>query len=208
MERAQRASKVKPLSENTRLLSLSDCVFAFAMTLLVLGLQIPHPSDVSSAHLPAYVQHQFPSFFAWVLSFLVIGLFWLGHHRLFNTLRFHDDRLAFLNLLALLAIAFMPYPTALVGEYSASRFAAILYACSLLAASGFLTLIQLHVMRNQHMLHDDATPKMLRLGLYRSASIQVIAVISIAVALFDPGYALWCWFLAPPAHHLITRMAG
>ena len=167
------------------------------MTLLVLGLQIPKSSEVSVAQLPDYVLHQLPGFFVWVLSFMVIGMFWMGHHRLFDALRFHDDRVALLNLLALLAITFIPFPTSLVGDYSASRFATILYSCSLLVASGLITLIQLYVWRNRQFLQDQVTPDKLRLGMLRSGAVQAVGLLSIGVALVNPGAALWCWISDP-----------
>ena len=208
MDRRERSSADLDLSDNGRLLSLSDGVFAFAMTLLVLGLQIPKSSEVSVAQLPDYVLHQLPGFFVWVLSFMVIGMFWMGHHRLFDALRFHDDRVALLNLLALLAITFIPFPTSLVGDYSASRFATILYSCSLLVASGLITLIQLYVWRNRQFLQDQVTPDKLRLGMLRSGAVQAVGLLSIGVALVNPGAALWCWILILPAHQLLDRFAS
>ena len=112
--------------------AFSDGVFAIAITLLVLDFAI-HPPG-SPLH---QVLHIWPSFVAYLISFLTIGAAWLGHTALTDRLARTDSVLLRLNLLLLLAVTFLPFPTGLVGEAlrepSSERVFVTLYGCTLLA---------------------------------------------------------------------------
>ena len=115
-----------------RLEAFSDGVFAIAITLLVLDFAI-HPPG-SPLH---QVLHIWPSFVAYLISFLTIGAAWLGHTALTDRLARTDSVFLRLNLLLLLAVTFLPFPTGLVGEAlrepSSERVFVTLYGCTLLA---------------------------------------------------------------------------
>lgn len=99
-----------------RLVFFSDAVFAIAITLLVLEIKVPHlPSAASNADYWQALIDLIPSLFAFVLSFLVIGRFWMGHHERYAALDHFDARLLWPNTLYLMAIAFMPFATAFLG---------------------------------------------------------------------------------------------
>lgn len=98
--------------ETGRLEAFSDGVFAVAITLLVLGFQ-PPPKDVA---LQDWLLDQLPILFAFVTSFATIGVMWINHHRLFTHIKRVDSVLMALNLLLLLLIVFIPYPTELVAQ--------------------------------------------------------------------------------------------
>ena len=100
-----------------RLVFFSDAVFAIAVTLLVLDIHVPSLPHVISIEGSWNVFAELtPSYFAFVLSFLVIGRFWMGHHERFRSLRHFDARLMWPNMIYLLAIAFMPFATAFLGQ--------------------------------------------------------------------------------------------
>ena len=116
-----------------RLVFFSDAVFAIAITLLIIEIEIPDLQPGSSA---AESWHEFaglaPSFFAFVLSFLVIGRFWMGHHERFRSLRHFDRRLMWPNMLYLMAIAFMPFATAFLGRNLGHFLPALVYNLAML----------------------------------------------------------------------------
>jgi uncharacterized membrane protein len=97
-----------------RVEAFSDGVFAIAITLLIIEVHIPdaQPGDLLRALL-----EQWPSFAAYAVSFLVIGIIWVNHHAIFNHVERADGRLLFLNLLLLMSVAFIPFPTALLAHY-------------------------------------------------------------------------------------------
>jgi len=103
--------------ETARLEAFSDAVFAIAITILVLNLKVPHLEGASSAHLASALLKQWPSYFAFVLSFVTILIMWLNHHAQLQMVKRIDGRLMFSNGLLLLMVVAVPFPTALVSEY-------------------------------------------------------------------------------------------
>ncbi len=112
--------------ELERLVFFSDAVMAIAITLLVVELSIPAATeDVGDALLDRW-----PQMLSFVLSFLVIGIFWMAHHRIFRYVARIDQRLIWLNLLFLMCVAFLPFPTAVLGDHDDSQGAIVFYACA------------------------------------------------------------------------------
>lgn len=101
-------------SETSRIEAFSDGVFAIAITLLILDLHVPPPA---SGHLWSALARQWPTYIAFLISFAFIGIMWVNHHRLFNHIRRTDNALMFLNLLLLLGVTFVPFPTALLSAH-------------------------------------------------------------------------------------------
>jgi uncharacterized membrane protein len=99
--------------ETSRLETFADGVFAIAITLLVLEIRIPAPGE----DLREALFNQWPSFAAYVTSFLTIGVMWVSHHQMFTIIRRTTTTFLFLNVLFLLPVAFVPYPTALVAGH-------------------------------------------------------------------------------------------
>lgn len=108
-----------------RVEAFTDGVFAIIITLLVLELKVPHvelPVTVDS--LLEALAHLAPKFIAWVISFAIVGVIWVNHHRIFHSLKFIDHNFFWLNLNLLLWTSFIPFPTALVGDYLENSLAA------------------------------------------------------------------------------------
>ncbi|HEX9561922.1 MAG TPA: TMEM175 family protein [Candidatus Dormibacteraeota bacterium] len=98
----------------SRLEAFSDGVFAVAITLLVLQFTVP---EVASGKLLANLLGQWPQLVTYVASFLTVGVVWVNHHTIFRNLRAADRTIQFINLVLLLTVVLVPYPTALLGRY-------------------------------------------------------------------------------------------
>ncbi len=109
---------IKDEKETGRLEGFSDGVIAVAITLLVLALQ--PPPKTSNVDLLNYLWQQWPFFLAFITSFATVGVMWINHHRMFSYIKRIDSTLMSLNLLLLLFIVFIPFPTALVAQYLTS----------------------------------------------------------------------------------------
>lgn len=203
----EEARETGSIAKNDRILALSDGLFAFAMTLLVLGLQVPTRDKISPAQLPRYVLSLHSSFLVWVISFLVIGSFWLGHHRLFDLLEGHDQRLAWLNLLLLLSIAFLPFPTGLIGQYGDTRFAVVFYAGSLFFSASVFMLMTWDASHDRRLLRKEASDEAVRVGLVRGATMQCVCLISIFASFVSLTAAIWSWLLIPVAQRLAVTVS-
>ena len=142
-------------SETSRIEAFSDGVFAIAITLLILNVQVP---PTSAAHLGAALTRQWPTYIAYLISFAFIGIMWVNHHRLFNHIRRSDNGLMFLNLLLLLGVSVVPFPTALIAAhyYAPGRtLAAAVFNGTYVLIAIFFNILWRHIVRGE--LLDSAT---------------------------------------------------
>jgi len=113
--------QVEPEPAFGRVLAFSDGVFAFAITLMVLAIRAPRPTDPDAGSgLLTLLVDQWPAYLAFILSFFWVGLAWVNHRVIFSKLIRTDHTLIWINLLFLLLIAFLPIPTAVVGQWIGS----------------------------------------------------------------------------------------
>src|SRR5262245_64468630 len=98
------------LTSSARLEAFSDAIFAIAATLLVLDLAVPAREASPDGHLARELAHQWPAYFAYLVSFLVIGIIWVNHHTVFAKVRFVDRTVLFVNLALLLIVSALPFP--------------------------------------------------------------------------------------------------
>jgi uncharacterized membrane protein len=185
-----------------RLIMFSDAVFAIAMTLLVLDLRVPLiPSslstDATNSQLARDLANLAPAYFAYVLSFTVIAVYWRAHHRKFLAIERVDDGLVVLNLLFLLSVSFLPFPTSVLSRYGNTVVATVLYACSMTLVGALSGLITLWAGR-RHLNAPEVDVGHARFAGWRSMVVPIVFAVSIPVALADPKLARWMWLLIAP----------
>jgi uncharacterized membrane protein len=188
--------------EFDRVAFFSDAVFAIAMTLLVVGIGIPHvrPSEIGE-----HLSDKSTEIFSFFLSFLVIGLYWLAHHRFFSKLVAVDVRFMKINLVYLAAIAFMPFPTALVGTYGDGEAVVIvLYAVTLCVASLLDAILFWHA-QQAGLLRKRLSDRAFRNYLVAALAPAAVFAISIPIATVDAGLALLFWLVIFPAEYFIGK---
>jgi uncharacterized membrane protein len=170
--------------------AFSDGVFAIAITLLVLDLAIGADAadDLVSAILA-----EWPSYLAYVTSFLTIGAVWMVHSRITNALRAADGTLYRLNLLVLLIASFLPFPTRLVSEFiddeGPVRVAVVFYGLVLLALSLSMTVVARYAFEGRRLVKetiDDATVA----GVMAGGTSFAFYAIAIAVGIWQPTLAV------------------
>lgn len=113
-----------------RIVFFSDAVFAIAITLLVLEIKVPHMDSANEAELRTKLWHLLPKIAGFIVSFFIISLMWFEHHRIFRYIKNFDAGLIWRNLIFLLTISFIPFPTALSSENSWSKTAFVIYTLS------------------------------------------------------------------------------
>ena len=178
-----------------RIIFFSDAIFAIVMTLLILDISVPAiPQASATAELPARVLDLWPKFFSYALSFLVIGTYWMAHHGTFRYFKSYDRMLMWLNLLFLLSISFVPFPTALLGEYGEQQFAVVLYALSLAVPRLLLALVSWYATK-RNLLIESLDPRISRYHLVRSLAIPALFSLSIGVSYFSVSAAILSWLL-------------
>jgi uncharacterized membrane protein len=128
-----------------RLENCSDGVFAIAITLLVLDIKLPEVNPQGLAHA---LTESLPRIAAYVMSFAIIGLYWISHHRTFELMAKVNGAVFWINLLLLLLVSFIPFPTALLGRYPNEALPIIVYSSTLLACNavglGLMAYLLLH----------------------------------------------------------------
>jgi uncharacterized membrane protein len=190
-----------------RVLSFSDGMFAIAMTLLVVGIGVPAVSNGDSVgDLADGLNDQSDAIVSFFISFAVIGRYWVAHHQMFSLLRAFDRGLITLNLVYLGFIAFLPFPTALLGTYFDNPLAVSVYAAAVAVVSGLEVVLVRHAHR--HGLFAKAMPEdVYRWGVIGSLSPVLFFGLSIPIAFVSTGLAVAVWFAAIPFGVLANRRA-
>jgi uncharacterized membrane protein len=196
-----RYERQSPSLEFDRVVFFSDAVFAIAMTLLVVGIGIPVASAKDFEHA---LDDKVPEITSFFISFVVIGYYWLAHHRFFSHVVAVEQGLIMLNLVYLAAIAFTPFPTALVGKYENFSITVILYALTLGAASLFEAAMFNRAHR-QHLFRNELPDDVYRFGMIASLVPVVAFVVSIPIAFASPTLALLSWLIVWPVEWAVGK---
>jgi uncharacterized membrane protein len=176
--------------EFSRIVAFSDGVFAIAITLLVLNLGIP--KHLANGEIADALWDQRENFFAYALSFAVIGRFWLVHHRFFGEVKAFDGRLIVLNMFYLGWIVLIPFTSEVLGEYGGKEAAIVLYAANLIGV--VLTGMWMAAdARGAGLVETPAAAH--REQRYRSLFIAAVFLVSIPVAFAAPSLAAFVWLL-------------
>jgi TMEM175 potassium channel family protein len=142
-----------------RLEAFSDGVFAVAATLLVVELHVP---DQVTSDLGGALLAQWPSYLAYVTSFLTIGIIWVNHHQLFAHVRAVDRPLLFVNLFLLMTVSLVPFPTALLGRFATAaedgHVASALYGAVMVLMSIAFSALWLHITRDTRLIGHHLDP--------------------------------------------------
>ena len=198
-------------TETARIEAFSDGVFAIAITLLVLEIKIPSPG----ASLAAVLLHEWPFYLSFVISFAFIGIMWINHHRLFTHIKRSDNKLLILNLLLLMGVTSVPFPTAVLalnlGE-PGQRPAALLYSGTYVyVAIVFNWLWRYASGSRRHLLDADVDPTAVKhisrqyaFGPLAYLICFGLAWISVPASL-ALNILLACFFALPPAALVGTR---
>jgi len=176
------------MNENGRLETFTDGVLAIAITLLVLDLKVP-PHGTLAGPLSAALLHRWPSYLAYLVSFLVIGIIWVNHHAMFRLIARIDRKLLFLNLVLLLVAAAIPFPTALLAEYlNAGRdahTAAAVYSGTMLAMALAFLAMWGYAAHRANLLHEHIDRAKARAATRRFGAGPVIYLGTVGLSFVD-----------------------
>ena len=189
--------------ETARIEAFSDGVFAIAITLLILEIRVPVPS---SAALSEQLLKQWPSFVAYLISFAFIGIMWMNHHRLFTHIKHANHGLLLANLLLLLGVTTVPYPTAVLAQHlghPGERTAVVLYQGTYVAIAIFFNVLwryaSSHCLLGKEVDHAAAAKisAKYRYGPLLYLVYMGLAWLSVTASLLL-NVALACFFALPP----------
>lgn len=179
-----------------RLVFFSDAVFAIAITLLAIEIRLPSTDGLlSDADLAQALLNMAPKYLGYAISFLVVGSFWMSHHRKFRFIQRYDRRLMVINLLLLMVIGFMPFLTSVVSEYG-NRTATIFYAV-VIAVMGILSaLLWWYASFRNRLIDPQLDLHLRRRELLGPLIFAGIFLASIGLAFINADLAKFSWTLA------------
>jgi uncharacterized membrane protein len=191
--------------EFSRVLAFSDGLFAIAMTLLVVAVSVPALTDGGDiGELADALSDQESSYISFFISFAVIGRYWVAHHRFFSLLSGLDGTLIWINLVYLAFIAFLPFPTDLLGTYFENPLSVVLYACNVAVISG-LEVVLFHHAHRHGLLLRSMPEDVYRWGALLSLAPVFFFLLSIPLAFWSTTVAVASWFLAIPFDAIAQR---
>jgi uncharacterized membrane protein len=189
-----------------RTVALSDGVFAIALTLLVLNIGAPALGSGHEGVLGQRLLDHGSEYFSYALGFAVIGLLWVRHHSFYRGVDHIDTRLTVINLVYLGLIAFLPYPTRILGLYGHQPAAIVLYATTTTAVTIVARVNVVHAVR-AGLLSEEGRRELRRRETWVIAPVVFLA--SIPIAFVSTTAALYCWtllFILPVLHRrLVAR---
>ena len=187
-----------------RLMALADGTLAIVITLLVLLME-PPPPHLSKGDVMKDVLEMGHYFAAYILSFMLVGIYWLGHHGLFHHIRRGNLTLVWLNLVFLMCVAFVPFPTALLVEYPQDRMAAVLYGLAQLLCSSSLGAIWFYAVHRRRLVSKNlARDVVLRTSLKLGVG-PFVYLLSIVAAFQHRPLSLLLYVLVPVGYLIVDR---
>lgn len=174
------------MSQTTRTEAFSDGILAIAATLLVLDLRVPARAVLLHGSLRAALGASWPAYFAYVTSFLVIGIIWVNHHAVFELIDRVDRVTLFLNLMLLMTVVAIPFTTALLSEYltasrADARTAALVYSALMLAMSLAFASLYNYIARQTALLAEGIDPTSVRASILRFSAVGILLYLATMV---------------------------
>jgi uncharacterized membrane protein len=188
-----------------RVLAFSDGLYAIAMTLLIVSVGVPNVADKESVgDLADALDDLQPEFVSFFISFAVIGRYWVAHHQFVSLLATIDRSFVWLNLTYLMFVAFLPFPTSLLGDYIDNPLSVALYATNVAVVSGMEVVLFRHAQR-AGLLQRPLPANVYRYGVTVSLSPVLFFIASIPIAFASTSLAIVTWFLVVPFGVLSNR---
>jgi uncharacterized membrane protein len=194
-EKADARQLLERLHDPARVLALSDGVFAIIITLLVLEVHVP---ELTQGHtLNQALAELRPSLVAFVISFVLAGMYWVGHRDLFALIRRTDRGLVWLNILYLLPLCLLPFGAGLLGRYDTEPVALRIYGLLLVVIAVMRVVIWLYATNRPHLLWQRPDANQRRAGLVLNLYPGLIYLLAFLVARTAPGISLLIYATMP-----------
>lgn len=170
-----------------RLETLVDGIFAIAMTLLVLGLAVPHINgQLSNTVIQDSFYGLLPSFYSFILSFFLLAMFWNGHHRIFNHIKRINSTLLWINVIWLLFIVMVPFSASSISQYGIYTFPNVIFNLNMVGIAFFLYL-NLYYAHRKSFLHEEVNTIWINYTKRVTAGFIFIALLALVLSYIIPS---------------------
>lgn len=187
-----------------RIEALHDGVFAIVMTLLVLEFHVPEAE--SPQELAEGLFHLWPTTLAYVLTFLNLGVYWVGQHNQFHYIRMTDRILLWINILFLMLVSLLPFSTALLGRYPEWQAPYLLYGLNIIAAGVMMFLHWRYATKHHRLTDHDIEDAFVRGVAIRILFAPAVAVLAILMSFLSLKISLAFYVLLIPYYLLPGRI--
>jgi uncharacterized membrane protein len=189
-----------------RIVFFSDAVMAIAITLLTVELKLPElPRALTSGELLQELSALTPRMLSFLISFMVISIYWVSHHRYFSHIMRYDGRLIGLNLIFLLSIAMMPFVAGLMGQYYYLPVGGMVYAGAVALAGFSMSAIWGYASREHRLVEPDLDDRYIRIRQIILLVGPSVFLMSIPLALVSFPVMIGAWWLSPILSIIILR---
>jgi uncharacterized membrane protein len=197
---------MKNIFSKSRVEAFSDGIFAIIITLLVLEIKVPHIGEIhSSGELKIALIGLLPKIISWIISFFTIAVIWVNHHKIFKQIKLPDAGIFWWNAVLLLWCTFIPFPTAVLGDYPDNKVSIILYGAVMALMAASFSFMRLYVIRNPGLLEESVDLVMFRKGTYFSVLFgPVMYLTGVALGLLHP-YLAFVIFLGIPVYFIFSE---
>jgi uncharacterized membrane protein len=191
-----------------RIVFFSDAVMAIAITLLAIDLKVPEvAASTAAAELPMRLRALGPQFMSFAISFFVIGIYWMSHHRYFRFIKRYDGGLIALNMLFLLFIVLMPFVASLFGQYYDLPLGMSVYAAAV-AATGLSMGALWWYASHRHRLIDEHLDDQFIRARSIALAVPLLFLVSILFAFFSRTLTIAIWCTLPLVSFAILKHSG
>jgi len=192
------SKRTVPALSTKRIQALTDGIFAIAMTLLVLNLKVPSITGGSAiVVLPKLVLGLWPYFFNYALSFTILAMLWIRHHRQFHFIKAIDHKLLWMNILGLMLIVLIPFSTSLIAEHGDVQIAALFFECNLLGIGLIFYWHWSYATGKRHLIDPDLDREKIILNKKRNLVMPVVSLIAIGLSFLTPDWSEVAYFGIP-----------
>ena len=194
-----------PLIKLEHVISFSDAVFAFAITLMALAIDIPDwPTNLTQSEILERLFDLYPQFESYIISFAVIAMFWISYHQIFNHIKGSHIIMVYLNLILLLLITLLSLSTSLVINYGTYQIPYVIYNIIVIMTSLLLALIWWYAKKNKY-LDNNLHHFFIKGVMANLISIPIVFTISIILSFVNLNIGQYFWLLIIPINIVIRH---
>jgi len=197
-----------PYLTKARLEAITDGIFAFAMTLLVINLLLPDKTNLVQTN--DYALHTllslYSSFFHYVLAFLILGAFWIGHHIQFHSVQIVNRTFVWINLVTLMFVALLPFSTSYYGAFNETAVGAIVFEANLFVLGMGLFVQWRYATRGGRLVEPSLHPTYVRRVAARNLVVPVVSVLCMIIALAGSTWSTALYMTLPFIDYLTERI--
>lgn len=177
-----------------RIESLSDCIFAFSMTLLVMNFNFPDPGRyIDEQQVVKVLFTEISKFDRYILTFILLAIMWITHHQQFHHIKRTDRRFLWIQILILMFIVTTPFTAAWMSTYNHLRVTNIIFDVNIFILGLLFFLSWFYATNNRRLVDENLDKRNIRAGIMRSSLTMAVSLIAFTISLFHPSWSNYAY---------------